>query len=60
MPQLEITKVVLVHCNFLNNTYRHDSRILQAFIPNQSFGTFLEISLTNFIFKDIKFKIFIY
>ena len=26
VPHLEITKVVLFRCNFVNNNYHHDSR----------------------------------
>ena len=28
VPHLEITEVVLVHCNMVNNDYQHDSRVL--------------------------------
>ena len=49
-PHLEITKVVLVHCNFLNNDYQQDSRVLYTVVPNKSFGQFLDISPENFIF----------
>ena len=28
MPHLEITEVVLLHCNILNNDYQQDSRLL--------------------------------
>ena len=28
VPHLEITKVVLVHCNTFNNEYQHDSRFI--------------------------------
>ena len=35
---LEIIKVVLVHCNIVNNAYLQNSRELYAFAPNQSFG----------------------
>ena len=27
VPHLEITEVVLVHCNIVNNDYHHDSRV---------------------------------
>ena len=47
---LEIAELVLVHCNFVNNDYQQDSRILYTFVPNKSFGILLEISLTNQIF----------
>ena len=38
VPNLEITKVVLVHCNIVNNSYQQNSRVLQAFVPNKPFG----------------------
>ena len=47
---LEITEVVLVHCNFVNNDYQQDSRVLYTFVPNKPFGSLLEISPTNHIF----------
>ena len=28
VPQLEITEVVLIHCNIVNNNYQQDSRVL--------------------------------
>ena len=37
VPSLEITEVVLVHCNIVKNDYQQDSRILYTFIPNTSF-----------------------
>ena len=50
MLHLEITKVVLVHCDIVNNDYQQDSRVLYKFVPNKPFGTLLEISPTNQIF----------
>ena len=50
VPPLEITEVVLVHGNIVNNDYRQDSRVLNTFVPNKPFGSLLEISPTNFIF----------
>ena len=47
VPHLEITKVVLVHCNMVNNDYQHDSRVLYTFVPNKSFGSLLDISPSN-------------
>ena len=32
---LEITDVVLVHCNIVNNDYQQDSRVLYTFLPNK-------------------------
>ena len=46
---LEITEVILVHCNIVNNNYH--SRVLYMFVPNKSFGSLLEISPTNHIFS---------
>ena len=48
---LEITEVVLVHCNIVNNNYQQDSRVLYTFVPNKPFGSLLEISPTNHIFS---------
>ena len=50
VPHLEITEVVLVHCNIVNNDYQQDSRVLYTFVPNKPFGTLLGISPTNHIF----------
>ena len=33
VPHLEITEVVLVHCNIVNNDYQQDSRVLYTLIP---------------------------
>ena len=50
VPYLEVTEVVLVHCNTVNNDYQYDSRVLYTFVPNKSFGSLLEISPTNHLF----------
>ena len=50
VPHLEITEVVLVHCNIVNNDYQQDSRVLHTFVPNKPFGSLLEISTANHIF----------
>ena len=39
VPHLEITEVVLVHCNIVSNDYQQDSRILYMFVPNNPFGS---------------------
>ena len=31
VPHLEITKVVLFHCNIVNNDHQQDSRVLYTF-----------------------------
>ena len=50
VPYLEVTKVVLIHCNVVNNSYLQKSRVLHAFVPNKSFTRLLHISPENFIF----------
>ena len=50
VPHLEITEVVLVHCNMVTNDYQQDSRVLYTLVPNKPFGSLLDISLTNHIF----------
>ena len=50
VPHVEITEVVLVHCNIVNNDYQQDSKVLYTFVPNKPFGSLLEISPTNHIF----------
>ena len=49
VPHIEITEVVLVHVNNVNNDYQQDSRVLYTFAPNKPFGNLLEITPTNFI-----------
>ena len=54
VPYLEITEVVLVHCNVVNLDYQQDSRVVYTFVPNTSFGQLLDISPK----KCISFKTF--
>ena len=35
VPHLEITEVVLIHCNIVNNNYQQDPRVLCTFVPNK-------------------------
>ena len=48
VPHLEITEVILVHCNMVNNDYQQDSRVYL----NKSFGSLLDISPSNHIFLE--------
>ena len=50
VSHLEIVELVLIHCNFVNNNYQQNSRILYTFVPNKPFGSLLEISPPNHIF----------
>ena len=52
VPNLEITEVVLVHFNIVNNNYQRNSRVLYTFAPDKLFGQ-LDISPKNFVFQNI-------
>ena len=46
---LEITEVVLVHCDIVHSDYQRDSRALRIFVSSKSFGQLLDISPKYFI-----------
>ena len=50
MPHLEITEVVLVHYNIVNNGFEQHARVLYTFIANQLFGQLLDIARNSFLF----------
>ena len=50
VPRLEITEVVLAHCNIANNNYQQNSRVLYTFVHNNLFVQLLDVSLKNFTF----------
>ena len=35
VPHPEITEVILVHCNVVNNNYQQDSRVIYTAVPNK-------------------------
>ena len=39
VPHLEITEVILVHCDIVNNDYQQHSRVLYTFFPSKPFGS---------------------
>ena len=49
VPSLDITEVVLMHCNFVNDSYQQNSIVLYTFVPNKSLRQLLNISPENFI-----------
>ena len=49
MSHLEITKIVLVCCNIVNNDCQKYLIVLHKFIPNKSFGQLLGIAPRNLI-----------
>ena len=50
VSRLEITLVVLIHCNVANNSYQQNSWVLYTFSPNKSFEQLLDIWPENVIF----------
>ena len=48
--KLEITEVIVVRCNIVNNIYQQNSKVFYTFVPNKSYGQLLGISPKNFIF----------
>ena len=43
IPRLEITDVVLVHCNIVRKDYQYNSRVLYTFVSNKSFVQLYDI-----------------
>ena len=58
VPHLEITEVVLVHCNIVNNDYQQDSRVLYTFVPNLllAYWTFLRQIISHLTQNMMKLK----
>ena len=50
VPHLELTELVLVHCDIVNNNYQQNSRVLDVFFLNKLFGQLLDIWPKKFIF----------
>ena len=50
VPHLKIIEVVLVYRNIVKSNYQQNSRVLNTFIPNKSYGQLLDTSPKNFIF----------
>ena len=50
LPYLEMTEVVLIYCNVVENSFQQSSRVLYTFVPNKLFSQLLDISPSNYIF----------
>ena len=50
VPYLEITEVVLIHCNVVKFSYQQKPRVFFTFARNKSFGQLLNISPENLHF----------
>ena len=55
LPHLEITEVVLIHCNIVNNNYQQDSRFFYTFV-----WSIIRYFTKNFIFLKTFNAIFSY
>ena len=53
VPHLELTEVLLAHCNIVKNDYQEYSRVLHTFVPNKLFGSFKNFSKKSYFFKNI-------
>ena len=51
MPNFEITEVVLVYYNIVNNNNEQDSRVSYTFTSNKTFGQSLDTSPKTYTFK---------
>ena len=49
VPHSEITDIVLVHFNIVNNDYQCDSRDFYTCIPNELFGQLLDLFTKKFL-----------
>ena len=49
-PRLANVEVVLVHCNLVNNSYQHNSRVLFTFVPTKQYGKLISISPHSLVF----------
>ena len=59
VPKLEYVEVVLVHCNWVNNSYQQASKVLFTFVPNKQFGQLITTSphlLTMLKTTDAEFQ----
>ena len=57
VPHLEITEVVLVHCNMVNNDYQQDSRVLCTFAPNNRWYFIRNFSYKSYLSKNVQLRI---
>ena len=65
VPKLESVDLVLLHCNFVNNSYQQASQVLFTFVSNKKYGQLITVSPyslimlktinTEFLFIEIWF-----
>ena len=44
VPQLESVDLLLIQCNFVNNSYQQASKVLLTFVPNKKYGQLITVS----------------
>ena len=49
VPYLEITEVVLVHCDVANNSYQQNSRVLLVIVINKILKSCIHFFLKNLL-----------
>ena len=60
VPRIEIVRIVLVFCNFVENVYLEDSKLLFYFVPNSRFRSLLSIAPQVLKYCDTVDSIFDY
>ena len=59
VPKLENIKVVLVHCDLVNDAYQQHLRVLFTFVPTKQYGQLISISPKSLIFfKNDEYGVF--
>ena len=53
VTHLEMTEVVLVHCNIFNNDYQQDSGVLNTFAPKNHLVFYRKFLQNSYLFKNI-------
>ena len=59
VPDLEITEVLLLRYNVVNNDYQHKLRVWYVFVLNELFGQLLNVSSKKLIFSNNSISEFI-
>ena len=57
MTPLEITEVILVHCNIAYNDYQQYLRVLYRSVPNKLSGHLTDISHKHFAFQKFNSEV---
>ena len=53
VPSHELVKVILVHCNLVDNQSQQKSEVLYTFTPNKSYAYLLNVEPCNTEFDEI-------